>query len=65
MRWIFYLLGVVAVGLGVVLTAMYVRAAQRLYAQDREHSPWQRGQGQAPAATGESHSGQESSGPAA
>jgi uncharacterized membrane protein (DUF485 family) len=33
---------IVAAVLGIVLTAMYVRAAQKLYARDKEHASWRR-----------------------
>jgi uncharacterized membrane protein (DUF485 family) len=36
-RWIFYGLGIAAIALGVILAAMYIRTAQKLYARDREH----------------------------
>jgi hypothetical protein len=37
-KWILYGLAGAAVMLGIILTAMYVRTAQRLYARDKEHS---------------------------
>jgi len=40
--WVLGLMLFVAAILGVVLTAMYVRAAHKLYAQDKEHAPWRR-----------------------
>jgi len=40
--WVLGLMLIVAAILGVVLTAMYIRAAQKLYDQDKEHAPWRR-----------------------
>ncbi|HEV2423915.1 MAG TPA: hypothetical protein VGZ29_03705 [Terriglobia bacterium] len=56
-RWIFDTVWIVAGILGVVLTAMYVRAAQKLYARDREHPA----SGQDAKSAGEPHAGEESS----
>jgi len=38
-RWVFDTIWVVAGVLGIVLTVMYFRAAQKLYAQDKKHAP--------------------------
>ena len=40
--WVLGLMLIVAAILGIVLTAMYFRAAQKLYARDKEHAPWRR-----------------------
>jgi len=40
--WVLGLMLIVAAILGIALTAMYVRAAQKLYDQDKEHAPWRR-----------------------
>jgi hypothetical protein len=40
-KWMFDAVWIVAAILGIVLTVMYFRAAQKLYARDKEHAPWQ------------------------
>lgn len=57
-RWMFDTIWIVAAILGIVLTVMYFRAAQKLYAQDKNNAPWRHDAEPA----GESRSGNESSG---
>lgn len=39
-RWVFDAMWIVAGVLGIILTVMYFRAAQKLYARDKKHAPW-------------------------
>jgi hypothetical protein len=41
-KWVFDAVWIVAAMLGIVLTVMYFRAAQKLYARDKQHPPSQR-----------------------
>lgn len=56
-RWMFDTIWIVAAILGIVLTVMYFRAAQKLYARDKKHAPWRRGE----KSTSELRSGEGSS----
>jgi hypothetical protein len=56
-RWMFDTIWIVAAILGIVLTVMYFRAAQKLYARDKKNAPWRRDA----EPMGESRSSKESS----
>ena len=53
-RWIFDLIWMAAAVIGIVLAVMYFRAAQKLYARDKEHPAFHR------AARGDGRPGVES-----